>query len=266
MVSSQPPAAFLTPETSSVFFLVILTILIILLFQYYCYYYLLLLLSLISSIIVKNIRFYCHSDERYHEIDYHYCCNANCEHCYFYDYARRLPGCQAVHLLSPKPSSFAERESRNPPKRSRFRIMVVSMLFASIALVRALTSEEEQPSMRRELSDEDFQLEGEEIFVEGEETCAVCLEKFNGDGALKLRCSHCFHRGCILDWCRHNASQGGTCSSAMSALSTVPPDDPRQRQGVRQEGSVEEPAALFSFHRSSLWGIMLSCSAFRIVS
>ena len=57
MVSSQPPAAFLTPETSSVFFLVILTILIILLFQYYCYYYLLLLLSLISSIIVKNIRF-----------------------------------------------------------------------------------------------------------------------------------------------------------------------------------------------------------------
>ena len=85
--------------------------------------------------------------------------------------------------------------------------MVISMLFASIALVRALTSEEEQPSVRRELSDEEFQLEGEEIFLEGEETCAVCLETFNGEGALKLRCSHCFHRGCILDWCRHNASK-----------------------------------------------------------
>ncbi|CAE7922419.1 unnamed protein product [Symbiodinium sp. KB8] len=66
--------------------------------------------------------------------------------------------------------------------------MVISMLFASIALVRALTSEEEQPSVRRELSDEEFQLEGEEIFLEGEETCAVCLETFNGEGALKLRC------------------------------------------------------------------------------
>ena len=79
------------------------------------------------------------------------------------------------------------------------------MLFASIALVRTLTSESsetEESESPRELGQQALERYVDALGEMSDEatTCAVCLEAIHpGQGARKLPCSHCFHRACILD-------------------------------------------------------------------
>mmetsp|Transcript_62587 Transcript_62587/g.117073 ORF Transcript_62587/g.117073 Transcript_62587/m.117073 type:complete len:112 (-) Transcript_62587:303-638(-) len=91
--------------------------------------------------------------------------------------------------------------------------MALSLLFASIALARALTETQAAQPRRGQESRADHSVQALEAcpeeLAEGDGgPCAVCLESMRrGQAVRRLSCGHAFHSGCILAWCQHQAQR-----------------------------------------------------------